>query len=259
MPRLLQYHKYGPHLTTHDALKALAILAMVVDHVGKFFFPEEELFRVIGRTAFPMFFFLIGYARSTRISGELVFWAGLMVTADIWQFYPVFSTNILVTVITVRLFFRLYERFGWAEVPLWQLYLVLMIWWFPAKVLFEYGTVAMLWALCGHLVREGRRDGAALLFMALTQVTYIALEQAAFAFSLPLLGIFMVLMTVMGALLYRYQLKTLDNLGQGRWQAAVKFISRYSLALYAIHYLIFQTVAWVLHPEAHQEFQWLDL
>ena len=53
--------KYGSQANSHDWLKAIAITLMVVDHIGVYFFPEEYLFRFVGRFSFPIFFFLIGY------------------------------------------------------------------------------------------------------------------------------------------------------------------------------------------------------
>lgn len=40
-------------------LKMLAILSMLIDHVGYIFFPGETIFRAIGRVAFPIFCFLL--------------------------------------------------------------------------------------------------------------------------------------------------------------------------------------------------------
>jgi hypothetical protein len=40
-------------------LKMIAIITMVIDHVGYIFFPEVSAFRIIGRIAFPIFCFLI--------------------------------------------------------------------------------------------------------------------------------------------------------------------------------------------------------
>jgi len=40
-------------------LKILAYVTMVIDHVGLLFFPDIELFRIIGRLAFPLFAFFI--------------------------------------------------------------------------------------------------------------------------------------------------------------------------------------------------------
>ncbi len=40
-------------------LKMIAIITMVIDHVGYIFFPDQPVFRYIGRIAFPIFCFLI--------------------------------------------------------------------------------------------------------------------------------------------------------------------------------------------------------
>ncbi|PGT79614.1 TraX family protein [Bacillus sp. AFS040349] len=41
----------------NDTLKLVAILSMLTDHIGLFFFPQIEIFRVVGRIAFPLFAF----------------------------------------------------------------------------------------------------------------------------------------------------------------------------------------------------------
>lgn len=40
-------------------LKLLAIITMIIDHVGLFFFPELYWMRIVGRISFPLFAFLI--------------------------------------------------------------------------------------------------------------------------------------------------------------------------------------------------------
>lgn len=42
-----------------NALKFIAAISMVIDHVGMLIFPEIRLFRIIGRIAFPIFSFMI--------------------------------------------------------------------------------------------------------------------------------------------------------------------------------------------------------
>ena len=53
-----------------NALKLVAAVLMVVDHVGLMFFPQVRLFRIIGRLALPIFAFFIAegcrYTRSRK-------------------------------------------------------------------------------------------------------------------------------------------------------------------------------------------------
>ena len=50
-----------------SALKIIAAIAMVVDHVGLLFFPSQNIFRIIGRLSFPIFAFMISEgARYTK-------------------------------------------------------------------------------------------------------------------------------------------------------------------------------------------------
>ena len=50
-----------------NALKIIAALAMLCDHVGLMFFPHVRLFRIIGRLAFPIFAYMIAEGcRHTR-------------------------------------------------------------------------------------------------------------------------------------------------------------------------------------------------
>lgn len=54
-------------------LKIIAVVTMLVDHVGFLFFPEEEIFRIIGRISFPLFAFLIaeGFIKTKNVKEYL--------------------------------------------------------------------------------------------------------------------------------------------------------------------------------------------
>jgi hypothetical protein len=53
----------------NDLLKLLALATMLVDHIGYMYFPNEILFRIIGRLAFPIFAYQIalGYSRTSNL------------------------------------------------------------------------------------------------------------------------------------------------------------------------------------------------
>lgn len=54
----------------NDVLKLIAIITMLIDHIGFFFFPDELLFRQIGRLSFPIFCYLItvGYVHTSNFN-----------------------------------------------------------------------------------------------------------------------------------------------------------------------------------------------
>lgn len=53
-----QIRKKNIGLTSYQ-LKWIAIITMMIDHIGAVLFPEELMFRYIGRLAFPIFCFLL--------------------------------------------------------------------------------------------------------------------------------------------------------------------------------------------------------
>lgn len=53
----------------NDILKVIAILLMLVDHIGHVFFPQYISFRIVGRMSFPIFAYYIsmGYLHSSNM------------------------------------------------------------------------------------------------------------------------------------------------------------------------------------------------
>lgn len=47
------------HGINGNALKIIAALTMLIDHIGYIFFPEIDLLRILGRISFPIFAFMI--------------------------------------------------------------------------------------------------------------------------------------------------------------------------------------------------------
>ncbi|WP_291637010.1 TraX family protein [Clostridium sp.] len=78
----------------NDMLKLLALVTMLVDHIGYMYFPNEILFRIIGRLAFPIFAYqiAIGYSRTSNLKKYVL---RLSVFALITQIpYSFFSPDI---------------------------------------------------------------------------------------------------------------------------------------------------------------------
>ncbi|HRE31734.1 MAG TPA: TraX family protein [Candidatus Berkiella sp.] len=71
-------YRYGKSLNTHDFIKVLAIVIMVIDHVGDYVFPDNHWLRLIGRIGLPMWFFLIGYVNKLRMNKYLIVYCAFM-------------------------------------------------------------------------------------------------------------------------------------------------------------------------------------
>ena len=271
--------KYGTQANSHDWLKAIAILLMVVDHVGVYFFPDEYLYRFVGRFSFPIFFFLIGYTyqglRSdspadsrnawkkyyTKLPAPLqklldFFWAFtiksdlllclLLITLTNYALtQDIFPLNILFTVIVCRVALYLLDKYHILENWLIVSWLVLALLHVPLVFVYEYGSVAILISMLGYLIRQNRRgETKALTFIVLSYLSYCASQMVFFPATFNYLATLYTSMAALFVLLadYKFQ-KTyfLPNITAVNY--IVMFISRYSLYVYTAHLLAFKIIA----------------
>lgn len=81
---------------TTFTLKIIAIIAMVIDHVGEVFFPEYAIFRIIGRLSFPIFAYLIaeGFVYTKNVK-QYLFRLGLFAFLSEIPFDLVFEGEVL--------------------------------------------------------------------------------------------------------------------------------------------------------------------
>lgn len=91
-----------------EALKLLACLTMLTDHVGAVFFPGLLIFRLIGRMAFPLYCFLLAEGvHHTRHKGKyLLRLAVLMVLSELpfdYGLYGVFTMKHQSVMVTLLL------------------------------------------------------------------------------------------------------------------------------------------------------------
>jgi len=145
-----------------DWLKTFAIFLVVVGHTGYFFIDDAAWWSVFGRMAAPVFFFLMGYARSRTIPVHWI-WLGVILTLlDSWNnsWYWV-APNILFSMAFIRLsrpsVLSLLQRYGWVAFIVLVLGLLAIL---PvAGDLVDYGAEGWLWALfglCQRMYVDGR-------------------------------------------------------------------------------------------------------
>ena len=142
-------------ITSYDLVKFAALALMIVDHMGHFFFPEEEWLRAIGRLSAPIWLFLIGYAKSRDFSPPL--WIGILLLLASGLVFggPILPVSILGTMLLCRVALDpLMDVIRRAPIALYPVSLLLFFATGATFPFFEYGSVAMLVVMLGYMSRN---------------------------------------------------------------------------------------------------------
>ena len=150
-------------VTSTDALKALGLCLILLDHFAYYVQPELDWMHALGRGALPVFFFLIGFARTRTVPR---FWlaAGVLLTLLGWlhlgRDWDHITLNILLSFALVRLALPFVERHvmgsSWRVAGLVAVLLALS---YPADMALDYGTSGWLLALVGLSHRRALEAG----------------------------------------------------------------------------------------------------
>ncbi len=247
-------------LTSYDLLKSLAVILMICDHVGFFFFPEEMWFRTLGRLCLPIWFFLIGYARGSEV--PKIFWIGggvVAVSSFIAGPY-ILPLNILFTLAIMRKG-RDYIARGALSSPqaLRGMFFIMLLLSFPSAVFFEYGTLAVLIMLVGFIAR--RRDSVLERIEHKHIIMYVV---ASFFVTYIIVGVQMPFMTgaqtwvltlgyvLLGFVLWRFKPLVFTDARKymaGSFIKMFQFMGRWTLEIYVVHLVILRALAMVIYPE----------
>lgn len=214
---------------TYDLLKSVAVLTMLVDHVGMYLFSDQMWFRVVGRTAFPLFLFLVGYSGHTRTEKRLLVSAGMVSVLDYLVTGSFFPLNVLWAIALTR---WVLGRWGYGQVFLQSV--ALGLGWALSVPLVAYGTSAVL---LGALGAWARQQGATLTprFIIVVWVL-VGAHTLSQLVSFPIdtvqgLGV----IAVGGGVAYTLSRFTLYPLALPK---VLVWVSRYALELYVLHLVI---------------------
>lgn len=243
-------------LTSYDLIKAVAVVIMICDHIGFYFFPENEWWRAFGRIGFPVWFFFVGHAMGRELSPRLVGGAVMLAVVSAIVSMPVFPTNALVTIILIRVLLDPLMRFAGKGVgPLIQTMVMLAVLALPTSFLTEYGTMGLLFALFGYIVRHkdtfmGGRD-IRLPVMLACFFTFALLQEMVFGFTQPAF-LFMAggtLGTCLLMMVFRpMEFPRLSARIPAIFKAPIQFMGRRTLEIYIVHLLLFKGLAAILNP-----------
>lgn len=252
-------------ITSYDLLKTLAIITMVVDHIGAYFFPDVMWWRAVGRTSAPMWLFMIGYARTRDIPPRLSFGALFLVVASLFVSPSVFPMNILVGMVIVRMILDRVANYVFSERA--RLIVgcgVAVLLALPSYLLFDYGVLCLLVALCGYLLRwntdqsivsKNVQNG----FIVFTAGLYVVMNLLPFEFNSAQNYFVLYSVAAVFLLLYLFKPTTYPEMTRALPKpvtATLQFCGRHSLEIYVGHLVLFKIAAAMLGIEGLGLFEW---
>jgi hypothetical protein len=255
----MQLRYSTPFLTTYDLVKTLALILMILDHIGYFFYPDNLWFRAVGRASFPIWCFLIGYANSRNTGKDIWSWATILLVFNLILGGPLLPLNILYTIIAVRLVLDRMASvvFRHWEVMLYAVIALSVLTW-PTMAIIEYGALGLLLALCGYAVRHQESLGVSIMtqrsYILFVTTFYFLIQN--FLFQFPDAESKTAAFSIGVAILMMCFFKPLNLVG---WTerlprpvtGMLQFSGRYTMEIYVIHLILFKLAAALLHLEGY--------
>ncbi len=230
-------YKTAAYANYQDLLKVLAIIAMVIDHVGFYFFPEHVSLRMIGRTAMPMFCFFAGYNFKGKVNPIILLY-GLLLYVDTLLVHNLhISANILISIFLGQVYLFLTQNtvknFYYSFVHV--IFLALL---FPVtKNLIDYGTISIAIMILGYRVQQDPLDLKLLVFAAMVLSVYHTLDIFMPAYNFTYLEVLAI--CIIAGL--EYFLMVAKDFSE-RIAFNISFLSRNILFIYFAHYLLLESI-----------------
>ncbi|MEM7617877.1 MAG: TraX family protein [Pseudomonadota bacterium] len=244
-------------LTSYDLLKLLAVITMIIDHVGHYFFPEVSEFRAIGRMSMPIWLFLVGFANTRELPPILWGGAFILLASYLVAGNPILPLNILFTIIVARAVLDTFAKIIFKNTESFLFGVTAMVFLaIPTSALFDYGTLALMWALFGYLCRyqtEMELSSKKLLgFLGVTTIVYLMYQQVFFMFESTSTLMMTISVSISAAVLYNFKAQALPDLTTklpNLLNSFVKFCGRKTLYIYVVHLILFLAIGFFTQPE----------
>lgn len=220
-----------------DYLKFLAIICMIIDHIGLYFLPHYWSLRAIGRIAFPIFAFYAGYNFKNKLNYKILLHGVILYLFSVFvtKHFPVL--NILISIFIGQLYLNLLSKDQFLHRSLlWQYLCLIMLWPFTNSY-FEYGSITLLIMLIGNLYKAKLLSN----FQIANQVCLITIIHSSIVFGSFFSNIDLLIWVISMSLLW-IVLRSANNY----WKisiGAIRQVSRHSLYIYSFHIAIFMTIS----------------
>lgn len=250
-------------ITSYDLLKTFAVVVMVADHIGYYFFADDVWWRAAGRIGFPVWFFLVGHSTGRDLPTRLIASAFILETVNFVVGLPMLPLSALFTIIAIRVVLDPLMRFALqSRARLWTISAALAAIAIPSGAFLEYGTLGLITAMFGYFVRHSRvinDDKLVFRFMIFAVLVFVSWQQ--FLFDFPPDGFtFMALATAaVHCMLLQFKARTYPD-----WTArcprivaaTIRLCGRRTLEIYVVHLVLFGVLAVLL---GMPNFGWFQL
>jgi hypothetical protein len=251
-------------VTSYDILKSAAVLLMIVDHVGYYFHDGQDWYRVFGRMCVPIWFFLIGYARTRALDKGLWIGTAILEAGRFAAGMPVLPVTILATFLAIRAGLDRLMRFATRDARTHIIVnFILFLLAVPSIYLFEYGTPGLMLAMFGWAVRQSQDKNPAVPAERLHQqmgwsaVSFLFWETLTFNFCQAQSGVMSVgvLLTLCALTFFRpREFPLFGRRALAPVRLGLQFCGRWTLEIYVAHIILFQTIASIVSPDRFPPF-----
>jgi len=239
----LPYRRFKNEVFFQDLLKSIAILVMIIDHAGFYFFPEELWLRAIGRVSAPIWFFFVGYNykfSNTHLDQIFYFAVFLQLIICFVGNNSLFPLNILFTIIISKRILAYYEQYiKNASVGTMFLVALVIVLYSPTNNFTQYGILGVYMSLWGYHYKH--RIGNKLNQLLLSFILIFITQSQVFNFAISEQIIFVILLCLTKYALYVYSPIKLNI--NGLLKYIINISSRYSLYIYCMHVILFITLS----------------
>jgi len=218
-----------------DFLKLIAIVTMIIDHVGGYFFPEITELRVIGRYSMPIFGFFVGYNFKNSINFSILLYGSILyIISAVFIWHNFIQANILISLFLGQVYLFYFQNHFKTLTKGW-LHFIMLVTFFPFTVyFFDYGSLIIGIIVMGYMVKIKSVN----INIAACSVVFVSLFHTAVAFSnFNNIDFFLSFLVVIALWL---------SIAHSQFETEIPFnvkvISRHSMLIYFIHVLIAQFV-----------------
>ncbi len=235
-------NKFSLKPNTHDLFKFIAVIIMTVDHLGAYLHINEPFLRSFGRICVPIWFFFAGYTKTLKISNELIVYAGLLTVGMYLVDGRIFPLNALYSIIFCRLVLRYIDakKKQLNAFYIVELFFLLTFSHIVLMFLFEYGSLAVGFAILGYFVRNDALKPYIYLLAIIVNFCFLFTQIILFKFNFfnAVFTIFFTSLVVFALCNFKQQ-QVLENRKFPFLKTTIMVFSRYSLEYYFIHKILF--------------------